>query len=186
MTTDTKREKYLEFLKKAATADEGSDLDDLFAVFDPENKTRAQMGETFIDALGYNPITYFDVEELSGALSAVLVDADPAFVSAVKPKRKALIDRAMEIFDVERSATLKFCLAKAGNELLSEEAAHTLSYALIGSVPEDNDFEGLEDDDDVESLTDTMKDMEDDSDGIGDSDLDDDMGFDFDGDDEED
>lgn len=188
MTTDTRRDKYLEFLKKAATADEGSDLDDLFAVFEPEGKSRAQMGEVYNEALGYNPITHFDVEELSGVMSTILENADPAFITAIKPKRKSIIDRAMEIFEVERTETLKRCLAKAGKELLSDELGRMFSEALLGHDVDDEvdsgDFEGLEDDDDIESLTETMKDMEDDAAGLGPSELDDDDLFD-DADDEE-
>ena len=188
MSADTSKNKYLEFIQKAATADSESDIDNLFTVFTPEGKSRSQMGEVYEDVLGYNPITHFDVEELSGVIASILDDADPDFISAIKPKRNALISRAMEIFDTERTETLKKCLAMAGKELLSEDLGRALSKTLLGHDLEaeerDNDFEGFEDDDD-ESLSDTMRDMEDDS-GLGTSDLDDEMdGFEFD-DDEED
>ncbi len=190
MSADTSRDKYLEFLKKAATADSETDLNGLFAIFEPEGKTRAEMGEAFNEALGYNPITHFDVEELSGVMETVLEHADPDFISAVKPKRRLLINRAMEIYDVERTETLKRCLAKAGKELLDEDLGRALSETLLGhdlddEEPAENNFEGLDDDDEgFDSLTDTMKDIEDENSGLSPSDLDDDMDFGF--DDEED
>lgn len=190
MSKDTSRDKYLEFLKKAATADRETDLDGLFAIFEPQGKSRSEMGDAFNEALGYNPITHFDVEELSGMLSSILSNAEPDFISAIKPKRNLLINRAMEIYDAERTENLKRCLAKAGKELLNEDLGRALSKELLGHDIADEDsndegFEGLEDDDDVESLTDTMKDMEDEASGLSPSELDDEMDF-FDDEDEED
>jgi hypothetical protein len=169
------RTQILEYLTATATADCEADVDALLQTFNPV-EDRAEMGQVFQKALGYNPITYYDINDVLKAIDQLAEKSELTVASGhvMKDNKEAIVQRALEIYDESREFNLKQSLAKALDEFLDDEEAAKARTFLIGvngnivhelleAIPDVDDeddeedtglpsVEGDMDDDDLSSL----------------------------------
>lgn len=129
----------------SATSDQA--FDELADLMKPENHSRVEMQETYEEALGYDPTTYFDRRDMKDIVSRIEDDPNTpdAALDYIKDQGDTLIDDAFEKFDSEREVFLQ-----AAVEQVIEEDTGVEIDADLPEDFEDSDFDNDSDGDDSE------------------------------------
>ena len=139
-----------------AKANSEDAFEDIIDLMKPEGKNRYEMGETFEEVLGYDPITYYDKQQLGKIADEISLDpmTPSEIVDYLKDKeqRVSVINRAYEIFEEERDETF---LPAALEEALEEETGVSVSINV-----EEDDYD-YDDDGELDDLGDSGDDDED-------------------------
>ena len=142
-----------------AKANSEDAFDDIIDLMKPEGKNRYEMGETFEEVLGYDPITYYDKQHLEKIADGLAEDPETSIevynIMKDSAKREAVIERAYEIFEEERDITF---LPAALEEALEEETGVSVSI----NVEEEDDYD--DDDGEIDDLGDSGDDDDEDED----------------------
>lgn len=148
-TKDTEQKtKLLGFVTAAATADSEEDFEAFLKVLNPSDN-REDMAVAYETALGYNPITAFDFNDLLRIVDDITVDADSSIQSLLKGHKEEITDRAMEIFESRRESQLKYCVALAACEILGNDLGDNVAE-MLGVEIELPEYDGSDEDDDDE------------------------------------
>ena len=117
--------------------------DDLADIMRPENASREEMSTMLEAALGYDPISHYDKQTISGIVSDIEADENTPIevVSYIENNRSDIIDRAYEVFEDGRDTGF---LPAAVEEVIEE--ATGVEIDIEPSIPDEDDS----DDDDGE------------------------------------
>lgn len=134
----------------SSTSEEG--LDPLLKLMNPSSD-RLEMGDVYDDVLGYNPITYFDKEEIRSLTKLCEKYAPEPTAALIKDMEEEIINQTFIRFNTNRSAQLNKDFAAVIKNLTgwSPEAVISQSSETIISndaygYSSDNGFEDIQDD----------------------------------------
>lgn len=128
-------------------------IDDLLDLMQPEGKSRYEMGETFEETLGYNPISYYDEQQLRKIADEIADDPTtaPEVTEYIKDgdHKESLVSRAYEIFESERDTTF---LPAAMEEAIEEETGISVSIEVEEDDDEDSELDDNESEGDFDEF----------------------------------
>lgn len=174
----TNREAMLKYLTESATADCEADVERFLDVFNP-TADRAEMGHIFYEHLGYNPITYYDFQDVLKVLDGLLEKVGKKKASVIQENKDAIVVRAQAIYEENRDENIRVALDMAIQEFIpdwnvrppkynhdtrpvvSDEEEDSDADDLAADLPDDDEGEDDGDDDDSLSLSDEDEDFND-------------------------
>ena len=149
----------LDYIVASATSHSEEDQSYLMKLMTP-SADRDEMGEVYDSLLGYNPITYFDEQDLSRIYASIVTsDSFQKAPSNVKEflsseeNKKMLIERAMSWVDDEKEEYLL--------EIISNAISDEIGWVYEPSE-DDESFDTDETDDDSDVIDEEEYDEEDD------------------------
>ena len=152
-----KRMDLINFLSSAAVADSEEDVNSLLAIFHPVDD-RDEMGKVYTEALGYNPITHYDMSDIlriiDDAMDCLSTDGRNIIMAA----KDDIAERAFGIYEDNRLKYLSEAVAAAIEGAgLSVADENAITLKLTGSTI--NTIGGDDDEDEIGSVLDNGEEL---------------------------
>jgi hypothetical protein len=119
------------------------------------------MGAIYEDALGYNPITHFDKEEIRGLVEAYIIDAPDKVTSIINTRTDDIIEETYSRYDNDRNIRLAEILHDVIKDLTGWAPDGTWVHTATYDYSEIDGFEAAESEESVDD--DEFEDESDDS-----------------------
>lgn len=134
----------LDYINRTANANSEEDLDFLLELMRPTS--RNEMSEIYVQALGYNPITYFDEKYLYSIYDDIAATAPDSVQKQLRSKKDEIISKVMDIDANIKEDYLKSLLLQAIQDETGWISGDSAAVRVIRSS--DIDDEDYYDDDD--------------------------------------
>ena len=148
------RAEIIAYLTRTATADSETDVEAFMKVFNPVDD-RKEMGKVYQEALGYNPITHYDIKDIIWYIEGAIGRMSKAAAEKVAKSKDSIAKKAAKLYEDRREENLKTAVADVlVNYLTDEDDLTKVGEYLIGTSmaypnsEESEDFEDDEDEDD--------------------------------------
>lgn len=141
--------KALQYYNKMVHAESEEDLDFLIKILRPSDD-RKEMGEVYVDALGYNPITHFDKAELKKIYRDIVSEAPDSLKSELIERQDDILESTI---DYKESVNSDYLYQLVSFEIFEETGwspAPKLESSIRISNSTSEDIESEEDFDDEE------------------------------------
>ena len=149
----------LTYLAKTATANSEEDLDGLLGLLQPAESEEVA-GENLTEALGYNPITYYDAKTVGEVLDELVdYDGNPDETlgdiakQSIRDRRETIIDDIMNLWPGRKRDELAEMVAVYLSGIINEaDADRVIEHLGLTqlSVSTDAEDDPFEDDDDID------------------------------------
>jgi len=149
-----KKQSILDYVAATATCNSEEDLETLLKVLNPTDD-REVMSEVYTAALGYNPITFFDENDLRKIYKCIIDSAPDEVKDQIGDREDDIIDDAMLLIDESREDTFIHVISNIIKDItgwsnLDESEIHDDNKKEISIEDDDDDDDDLFSDSDSE------------------------------------
>lgn len=152
------REEMLKYLSETATANCEADVEKFLGIFDPV-EDRSEMQDIFKENLGYDPITYYDVDKINSILDGILESVGKKKLTILEDHKEDILKRAHEIYEELRVSNLRRALDMAIQEYIPD---WKVSKAAIVEPERPEPIEEPDDEADIDATPDGADPIDDD------------------------
>ena len=133
----------LEKLLAVATCNSEEDQEKLEQLLDPT--TRTEMGPVYEEAIGYNPITYFDRRDTEKYFNSMIEDAPQSIKEVLEEKKEEIIESVLEH---KENLNEEYLITLLNLSFEKECGWRNKKYHAVNLEEEFVSFEELDEDDD--------------------------------------
>ena len=115
----------LEDILAIVTANSDEAVDDFLVLSNPENHTKEEVQQSYIDIVGYDPTNYYDIRTLREMLDKMKHSNDIPrdVIDTIESDEDSIIDDALERYELNKESHLSDAL----NFVIEERTGHNLS-----------------------------------------------------------
>lgn len=151
------REEMLKYLSATATADCEADVEKFLGIFDPA-EDRSEMQEIFKENLGYDPITYYDIDKINEIMDNLLNSVGKKKQAILEEHKGEIMQRAHEIYEELRESNIRRALDMAIQEFIPDWKVKNPAIPAAIRPEVADDVEEEVDDEEVNSGADPIDD----------------------------
>lgn len=146
----SEKSKLLEYVTRTATANDEKDVEVILKLMHPVDDPD-EMGETFEDVLGYNPIVYYDEKTIEDLLKTGSESLSEASKEIIREHSSEIISEVLNHYQMKKEKHLAESMVAVIRNFIEDDDVAIIADALSEALGIQIPFESDEDDDDDDS-----------------------------------